>query len=324
MSTQFTRRKIVSSIAGIGLGATLPLAARAQAKTVVLGLIVPVAEYYPIYVGNKKGMFQAEGITLDIVGTDSSSKSVQMGSSDAINIGSSSWIDSVRAIASSAPLVIVANSLAVSPMMLIGAKDIKSVQQLKGKRVSVAGPKDVTMAWWTALAKKSGMHPTNDVEVIFGGGTPSRFAALVSGGVQAACVGTPLAFNAIEQGYTKLAVFGPLLPNIPYMAWHANKAWAAANPATVKGFVRAHSKAIDYLYDPKNRQEVISILAESTKTSVKDCTSTHDLLVEIKGFTAGSKFAMSDVSAVLNLLTEFGDIKTPVSPEAVASLNYLG
>lgn len=304
---QISRRTVLG---GIAASAVLPFSrAVAQAqRPLTLGIIGPTVEYYPVFVAQAEGMFEKEGIKLDLVVTGGSANSAQMGAAGAINIGSSSWLDSVRAIAGGAPLVVVANSLVRATTMMIGAKDITSVSQLKGKRVSVGGAKDITMVWWAALARQHGLHPTNDVEVVYGGGTAARFGALASGAVQAAAVATPLAFTAIEQGYQNLGVLGPLTPNVPYITWHANRAWADANPETVAAFVRAHSNAIDFIYDPKNRQEAAEILSASSKASIEEALKTHDLVVEIQGFRRGSTFTEAEVKGVISQLTEWGDV----------------
>ena len=322
--SNITRRTALTGLTGLGAGAILPRRAWAQgAKPLVLGIIGPTVEYYPIFVAQKKGYFEAENIALDLVTTGGSANSAQMGAADAINIGSSSWLDTVRGIAGGAPLVIVASSLVNATTMMLGAKDVTSVEQLKGKRVSVGGAKDITMVWWSELAQQNGLNPTEDVEVIFGGGTPARFAALAGGAVQAAAVATPLAFTAIKEGYNNLGVLGPLLPNVPYMTWHANRAWAEAYPDTVKAFVRAHNQAINFLYDPANRQEAIDILIESTTASAEDAALTHDLVIEIEGFREGSRFAMSDVEGVVALLAEWGDVDASLAADTIGDTSYL-
>jgi ABC-type nitrate/sulfonate/bicarbonate transport system substrate-binding protein len=325
LKQRISRRGALGRIGGAAVaGALGHAAAHAQSqRRLTLGIIGPTVEYYPIFVAQAQGFFEQEGVTLDLVMTGGSANSAQMGVAGAINIGSSSWIDTIRSIAGGAPLVIVANSLVRSTTMMLGAKDIKSVADLKGKRVSVGGAKDITMVWWAALAQKAGLNPTNDVEVIYGGGTPARFAALAGGAVQAAAVATPLAFTAIEQGYTNLGVLGPLLPNVPYMTWHANRAWAEANGETITRYIRAHSKAVDFIYDPANRQKAAEILAASSKAAIAEATRTHDLVVEIKGFNVGSTFSENEVKGVLDVLAQWRDVDGSLPPGRFIDARYL-
>jgi len=285
--------------------------AQGSSMPVSVGIIGNTVEYYPIFVADKKGFFEKNGIKVDVVATGGSAKSAQMTAAKAINIGSSSWLDAVRAIDGGAEIKAVATSLNTATTMLIGAKNVKSVGDLKGKRVSMGGAKDITMVWWTAMARKAGLNPDKDSEVIFGGGTPARFAALAAGGVEAAAVATPLAFKAMQEGYTNLGLMGPYLPNVPYMTWQANAAWAAANREAVVRFIRPNNQAIAFIYDKANRNEAAQILATSSGVSLDEALKTHDLILEIKGFAPDSAGSAEGVQGTLKVLSDFGDVTAP-------------
>jgi len=304
------RAGVLVLTAGVILALQSPVAS-AQTAPVTLGIIGNTVEYYPIFVADKKGFFEKNGIKVDIVATGGSARSLQMSAAGAINIGSSSWLDSVRAIDGGAEVKAVANSLRTATTMLIGGKNVKSIADLKGKRVSMGGAKDITMVWWTAMARKSGLNPDKDAEVIFGGGTPARFAALAAGGVEAAAVATPLAFKAVQDGYTNLGLMGPYLPDVPYMSWQANAAWATANRDTVIRFIRANNEAIAFIYDKANRNEAAQILAASSGAPLEEALKTHDLVVEIKGFAPDSAGTAEGVQGILKVLVDFGDVKAP-------------
>ncbi len=310
----FTRRMFCAGLAALALGSILgsqAVFAQGAPQSVSLGIIGNLAEYYPIFVADKKGFFAQNQLKVDVVTTGGSARSAQMTATDAVNIGSSSWLDAVRAIDGGAPVKIVANSMQTATTMLIGAKNIKSIADLKGKRVSMGGAKDITMVWWIAMAQKSGLNPAKDAEVVFAGGTPARFAALAAGGVEAAAVATPLAFKAIQDGYNNLGLMGGFLPNVPYMSWHANARWASANRDTVVRFVRANNQAIAFIFDRGSRSEAAQILASVSGVSLDDALKTHDVVVEIKGFAADSGGTPEGVQGVVKVLTEFGDLKAP-------------
>src|SRR5690606_28023051 len=111
MIKAINRRTAISGIAALGAGAVVSRGIFAQdMKPLVLGIISPTIEYYPVFVGQEMGYFAAEGIDLDVVATGSSANSAQMAAAGAVNLGNSSWLDTVRGISSGAPLVIVASS----------------------------------------------------------------------------------------------------------------------------------------------------------------------------------------------------------------------
>lgn len=316
MSTlnRFERRTALHGLAALAAAAGLalspaPVHAQSPRTTVSVGIVGTTVEYYPIFVGDKKGFFERNGIKVDVVTTGSSARSIQMTSTDALNIGSSSWLDAVRVIDGGASIKVVANSLHTATTMLIGAKNIKSIGELKGKRVTMGGAKDITTVWWKAMAQKAGFNGEKDVDLVFGGGTPARFAALAAGGVEAAAVATPLAFKAIQDGFNNLGLMGGFLPDVPYMCWQANANWATANRDVVARWVRANNQAIAYIFNPANRNEAAQVLAAASNVPIEEALRTHDLVVEMKGFATDSAGTAGGVQGIIKVLTEFGDIK---------------
>ena len=306
---------VYTRLRGISIGLCLLFStaiAQAQAPTPVkLGIIYNGVEYYSVFVADKKGFFKKNGLDVEIISTSSSSRSVQMVATRAIDIGSSSWLDTVRAMHGGAEVKSFANGLHTSITMLIGAKDINSLQDLKGKRVSTGGAKDITNVWWNAMSRSVGLNQQKDSEVIFAGASSARFAALAAGGVQAAVVGPPLSFKAIQDGYKDLGIMGPYLPNVPYMTWHANSDWLQKNTDAMVRFVRANNEAIDFIN--ANRQESAEILAKSSSVSIDDALKTHDMVLKVRGFNRDSSVKPECIKGILDVLVDFGDIKDPRS-----------
>jgi ABC-type nitrate/sulfonate/bicarbonate transport system substrate-binding protein/nicotinamidase-related amidase len=230
------------------------------------------------------------------------------------NIGSSSMVDTVRAIDRGADVKIFINSLAVGTHSLIGAKDVKSIKDLKGKRVMTGGQGDITNLWWKAAAKANGLDPDKDVQLLFSGSTGNRMSALFAGGVEATVISTPQSFKAIEEGWTDLGPVAPYLGEFPMMIWHVNSDWAKANQKTLVSFVKAHNKAVRYLIDPAHKQEVSEMLAKASGASIADSLKTWDICVRIKAFVPDGSVASATVDRVSATLMEAGDIKPPAKP----------
>jgi NitT/TauT family transport system substrate-binding protein len=303
------------ALAAATLGA--PASVRAADKpTVTLGLVAYLSEFWPALVAQKLGYFDEAGIKVDIVITGASSKTVQTASLGAIHIGSSGMIDPIRAMDGGAQVKLVASGVVNSTTMLFTKPDIKTVAQLKGKRVIVGGSKDITAVWWAAMAKKAGLDPVKDVELLFAGATPDRFAALVAGGVDAASLSTPAAFAAEAKGFNNLGLFGPYMPNLPYIAYYANTDWAKANRPALVAFVKGLQRGTAYIYDAKNRDEAAKILAEFTKVQQDVALQTYDLIVKIKAFAPDAGFTEAGINAVQQVLITEGDVKPPMKPVA--------
>lgn len=299
----------------LAVGIVVAPAVRAAEKpTVTLGLVAYLSEFWPAILAQKLGYFDEAGIKVDIVMTHASSKSVQLATIGAVDIGAGGAIDPIRAIGSGATVKLVASGAINSTTMLFAKPEIKSIEGLHGKRVIVGGPEDITSVWWAAMAKKHNMDPTKDVQLLYAGATTDRFAALVAGGVDAASLSTPAAFAAEAKGYTNLGLFAPYTPNLPYIGYYANEKWAKANRPALVAFVKGLQKATAFIYDRRNRDKAADILVETTKVDKTIALQTYDLIVQIKAFAPDASFTDAEINAVQNTLIAAKNMTPPAKP----------
>jgi len=113
-----------------------------------------------------------------------------------------------------ADLVMVAGFLNHLQYRLVARPEIKSVAELKGKRVGVsrfgAGADRATRL----LLSKLGLHPEKDVLLVQVGGAPTRLSALSANAIDAAIVDPPDHKKAQEAGMRVLANMEEM--NIPF------------------------------------------------------------------------------------------------------------
>jgi NitT/TauT family transport system substrate-binding protein len=288
-----------------------PLMALETIPATVIGVSVSI---WPAIVAREKGFFKEEGLDIDMITAGSSARSLQQVAAGVASFGSSSMVDTVRAIESGAELKAFTNSLAVGTHSLIAAKSIKSFADLKGKRVMTGGQGDITNLWWKAAAKQNGLDPNKDVELLFSGSTSNRMAALFAGGIEARVLSTPQSFKAIDEGYTDLGPVAPYLGEFPMMIWHVNTAWAKRHREEVVKFVRAHNKAIRYLVDPAHREEVSLMLAKASNSALDDALKTWDLCIKIHAFVPDGSISDTAVKRVVETIRESGEAKGAEKP----------
>lgn len=279
-----------------------------------VGLDGMSAEYWPIWVAKKKGYFA--GVAVEEIVAGSSSRAAQLAATNSVNLGSSSSVDSLRAIDGGAPLKIVLSNMNAATMELVAAKDITSVQGLKGKRVIVGGAKDITAIWWLAQAQASGMDGNKDAEVMYGGSSGQRFAALKAGGVEAATLTSPVSFIAKREGYKSLGLMSPYTKEMPYILWVANTQWLASPESreALGRFIRGYNRAVDFINDAANKDEASQILADAAKVDIEDAKQTFDLVNKAQSFKPGSGVPTAGIDAAIKFLDEAGDLKKPLRP----------
>jgi NitT/TauT family transport system substrate-binding protein len=307
---------LLAAATAVILSVALPPApAAAQSRTPLSAVAIGVSvSIWPAIVADRKGMFAAEGLDFDLISSGSSARSLQQVAAGSAEIGSSSMVDSIRAIGGGANVKIFLNSLAVGTHSLVAAKTIKSVPDLKGKRVMTGGQGDITNLWWYAMARHFKLDPVRDVELLFSGSSAARTAALLSGAIDASVLSTPQSFKAIDDGFTDLGPVAPYLGEFPMMIWHVNANWARSHEKVLAGFIRAHNSAVRYLSNPANRREVAEILAKASGSSVEDALKTWDLCMQIGAFVADGAITDAAVLRVRDTLIRSGDLNGPAMP----------
>ena len=127
----------IAALLLLGLpAAEAPAPAAAQQTVSVPAVVIGISvSIWPAIVAREKGYFREQGLDIDFIDSGASARSVQQVAAGSAAIGSSSMVDTVRAIAAGAGVKVVVNSLAVRTHSLIASKEIKSVGALKGKRV---------------------------------------------------------------------------------------------------------------------------------------------------------------------------------------------
>jgi len=293
-----------------------PASAQTTPPTVTATIIGISVSIWPAIVADQKGFFLDEGVKVDMISAGASARSLQQVAAGSAEIGSSSMVDTIRGIGAGAKVKIFLNSLAVGTHSLIAAKTIKSVPELRGKRVMTGGPGDITNLWWGAVAKHFGLDPAKDVDLMFSGATTARLAALAAGAIDATVLSTPQSFQAVQDGFTDLGPVAPYLGEFPMMIWHVNESWARDHAAQLDAFIRAHNRAVRYMTDPAHKTEVSEMLARASKSSLDDALKTWDVCMQIKAFVADGSITDAAVERVRDSLIASGDLKGTLQPPA--------
>lgn len=282
-----------------------------QAATeIVFGITSQTAFSLAHYVAIEKNLYDAENLKVDTIVAGAAVQVLQQLAGGSLNIAQAATDQSLRAILRGASIRIVAGAASNAPFRLVAAESITNWSDLKGKTISVGGLTDVTLYFLRVMARKNGLAD-QDYDLLYGGGTPNRFAQLASGAVAAAMLTNPVDFSAIEQGFVDLGSVPQYLPNWAQNNILIDSRWAQQNRATVVAFLRTHIKATKYIYDPDNREDVIAILAKHTRTTRSVAAATYDLYMKQQVIARNAALFEDGIGANLDALVAMGDIATP-------------
>ena len=241
---------------------------------------------------------------------------IQQLAANSINISvGSGLVDPIRAIEKGAPIALVRIETQKPPYALLAKPAIMSMADLKGKTVSVGGPKDITRIFFERMLTPSGVAP-RDVDLIFAGATSARMAALQSGAADAALLTTPYNFHAEAAGYRSLGMTADIV-DMPFSGVSVNRDWARRNMKTAQTYLAIYSTAILWLEDPANRREAIDIMLAVSSLKPEDVEKSYDFLNGGHFFETTGAISRSRLGKVLEALQELGDIPRTMSVDSL-------
>ena len=296
------------------------------ATKVVIGYM-PLSIYAPLYVAYDKGYYADEGLDVELKSFTNGTDMTVLTATNQLNIGLTGvgpayW----NAVAQDLPLKIIApghaeGSPVASPLMISkkACEDgtIKSVADLKGKKVSVNAPGATEL--WLGKALETGGLTIADIDLQYLT-FPDAVTALDSGALDAAIVGEPVATKAEQDGLAvRLLSDFPVQGIWPTMVF-GNQDWLQANPDAAVGFVRAYLKAANDLNTNFNDPMNLAIINKYTQVPA-------DLIAEsVKPvYSTDGKI---DLDSLNELQTFFGDrglldYSDPIDPATVVDSQYV-
>jgi NitT/TauT family transport system substrate-binding protein len=298
-------------VLGIVFATLISVAPVRALDTVTIGTVgSPSANLWPVFIGIDKGFFNAENVKADVVYIQSSASVIQQLSAGSLDMSmSTGLVDPIRAIDQGAAIALARFEVQAPPYALLAKSSIKSLKELKGKVISVGGPKDITRIYVERMLAPQGLK-TGDYDFVYAGATSARAQALLGGAVDAAILLPPSNFQLQNAGYNDLGLAMQFAPELAFSGTVVNKAWAARNANLLKGVLEAQSKSIEYLYDAKNRAEVVRILVAVSGQKPDDVEKSYDFFNNNNFFDRSGKISRLKMNALVDTLVSLGDVQT--------------
>ncbi|MET0586352.1 MAG: ABC transporter substrate-binding protein [Candidatus Binatia bacterium] len=162
--------------------------------------------YLPITIGRDKGMFQGEGIDLQLVLVASTIQVTALTTGDIDFSGAQSQV--MAGAARGLPVKVVGFLTTKPSFWLMAKPEIKSMAELKGKIIGITAIGSSTDTLARFLVTKNGLTPDREVAFIGTGTTANILTAMKAGTVDAGVLSPPFNAMATQMGYRTLAYFG--------------------------------------------------------------------------------------------------------------------
>jgi ABC-type nitrate/sulfonate/bicarbonate transport system substrate-binding protein len=266
------------------------------------------AVLWPVFIGKNKGFFAEQDLKVDLVFVQSSAQTIQQLTAGALDITlSTGLVDPIRAIDKGAPIAIVRIEVQAPPYSLVAKKSIKSLAELKGKIISLGGPKDITRIYVERMLAPNGVK-AGEFDMVFAGATSARASALLSGAVDAAILVPPFNFQATAAGFNDLGKAVDYVKDLPFSGTVVNVAWAKNHGAVLQRLIAAHNKAVAWFEDDHNRPEAIQMMVAESGLKAEEVEKSYDFFRHGQFFEPTGKVSKAKLQALADTLAGLGDL----------------
>ena len=241
----------------LALAGCTPAALAQSADKAIIAHTSESISLAPLLYGIEKGFYRKEGVDLEfrILRTDLASAAM-VGSREVDYMYSAGT--ALRVAARGLPIKVVAYTLKNILFYLMAQPNIKTILELKGKKIAVALPSDTGGLAAKATLKAFGLDPDKDVTYIAIGAASTRLAAMEARSIEATIMPVPWNIRMKQSGFTELAFAGNYLKE-PLTGFSASTEKIDKNPQQVRRVLRGFLRSMRaFRQDKKDAVEFIA------------------------------------------------------------------
>jgi len=232
-----------------------PPAARAQTQKIRLSYSSRSNSVTPFQLAAVKGFYRGEGLDVEMIQVNPrlGAMAVMNGDLDF----TTTFGSTLRGVLQGLPIKFAAVSVKKSEHFLVTRRDIKDVQELKGKKIAVSTLLGTDQTAAEEIMRSKGFNPAL-VQPIAVGDAPMRAQALRTGLVDASSISSPHDMILKEEGFNVLGGPEDVKYALPTSGVAVGVKYLQERPQVVKQFLRALLKAHRFVFE--NRAETIQIM----------------------------------------------------------------
>ena len=220
------------------------------------------AAYTGIWVAHDAGFFAREGLDNQIIFIGSATQLAQVLVAGDVDIASLGGGPVMAASLSGADLKVIGNNVNKLIFSLHAKPEIKSLEELRGKRIAVSRFGSSADVAARAALRKHNMDPGKDVNLMQLGTMANMFGALKSGAVEASVVSPPTQFLSEKMGFKEIVNITEMDLAYPNPSMAAPGDLIRKKPDLIDRFMRAYARGMHRA--KVDRESTIKTLAKYT------------------------------------------------------------
>ena len=213
-----------------------------EKANVVVTYAQPSGAFTPIWVAHEAGLFKKYGLdaSLQLLTPQVSAQAVISEEADFYTDGP----DLINARLRGGQVKYFGGTMQQLVFQIWGAKEIKSIKDLKGKTIAASTPRAALDTATREALKKNGLAPDKDVQVLYVQSVPAILSSVLGGKTSAGTLSAPNTLKAKEAGLNLLVDIGKL--NIPafQVAYGTTEKYLKNHPNTVYAFLKAIAEGV--------------------------------------------------------------------------------
>jgi NitT/TauT family transport system substrate-binding protein len=231
-----------------------------------------------VWIPYEAGIFRKHGLDVELLFVAGGSSTAQVVQSGQAPIGIFTGSAVVTAGLAGGDLVAVAGVMNVVPFFVMARPDIRRVEDLKGRKISITRFGSASDFALRYTEEKWPLKRSRDFAVIQNGSMPANMLALKGGAVEAAMISTEFSILVRRDGFREIADVASLGLNFPTSALVTSRSFIKRGENTVRKFVRGFVEGIHYA--KTHREFSVDILKKYLKNDDRQLLNNlYDLYV---------------------------------------------
>lgn len=281
------------------------MAAAGKLTNLRVGLPSQLSSNWPLYTAVKRGFFQEEGLSVELIVLRRSTLQIQAMISEDIPLSQFSVDGAARAFTAGASIRYIGSAQQKPAFRLVVDREVKGWADLKGKVLATGAPGGITYSMLLAMLDANGLKK-DDVTLLSMGTSNDRSQALRARRVQGTLLSAPDDFALLDEGFVSLGFIGEFVKELEYNGYIVNDNWAKRNRDTVTSFMRVMVKATRWLHNPANKDDAIKILAGYIPFKPKWLESVYEMAIQNKMLSTDCRPAPKGIENTLQLSIKYG------------------
>jgi len=228
-----------------------------------VGIVSLTFFYVPLWAARDKGFFAAEGLEVELPMLGNASQVVPLTSGE-MNVVIGTCEAVLQNAAAGGPLRVVAGNNGKLSHSLIVNSRFTRIEDMKGATFGILNMTEGSFFQLKEMLSKHGLHYPHDYKVKETGGVPPRHKALIEGSIDGGLQSIPWNYVAEDAGFRSLGEINNYVPEWQFVSVNVDNDWARANRGLLVRFLRALSRATDWVY--ANRAGAVAIAERELPT----------------------------------------------------------